>query len=78
MWELYILDLKTKVLERKKNQLHFSMDIAKIVLIVWPELPQMPEKIPAQFVCPSPKVSNLLKRSSLWVSVVRVFKVHKR
>ena len=31
---------------------------AKIVLIVWPEIPQMPHKIPAQFVCPSPKVSN--------------------
>ena len=31
---------------------------AKIVLIVWPEIPQMPHKISAQFVCPSPKVLN--------------------
>ena len=31
---------------------------ANIVLIVWPEIPQMPHKISAQFVCPSPKVSN--------------------
>ena len=29
---------------------------AKIVLIVWPKIPQMPQKISAQFVCPSPKV----------------------
>ena len=30
----------------------------KIELIVWPEIPQMPHKISAQFVCGSPKVSN--------------------
>ena len=30
----------------------------KIELIVWPEIPQMSHKISAQFVCPSPKVSN--------------------
>ena len=31
---------------------------AKIVPIVWLEIAKMPPKISAQFVCPSPKVSN--------------------
>ena len=44
---------------------------AKLVLIVWAEKFQMPHKISAQFVCPSPKVSNFQKKSSLWLSVVR-------
>ena len=26
IWELYVLDLKTKVFCRKENQLHFSID----------------------------------------------------
>ena len=26
IWELYVLDLKTKVFCRKKNQIHFSID----------------------------------------------------
>ena len=41
---------------------------AKIALIVWPEIPQMPHKISAQFVCPCPKVSNFEKKLSLGVS----------
>ena len=58
--ELYVLDLKTKVFCRKKNQLHFPMDkgiTTRIVLIVWLEIPQMPQ-ISAQFDCPSPKILN--------------------
>ena len=43
---------------------------AKIVLIVCPKkISQMPQKIWAQFVCPSPKVSDFWKKISLWVSV---------
>ena len=30
--------------------------------MVWPNTPQMPQKISAQFVCPSPKVSNFWKK----------------
>ena len=45
---------------------------AKIVPIVWLKIAKMPPKISAQFVCPSPKVSNFRKKSSLWMSVVRV------
>ena len=125
IWELYVLDLKTKVFCRKKNQLHFShgqghelrtlgeeiafterpkihshsqtfrsgwsifclphrpkfsdfFDLclhwvsvvrgqgthsAKTVLAVWPKIPKIPQKISAQFVCPSPKVSNFRKKA---------------
>ena len=31
---------------------------AKIVLTVWPKIPQMPQNISAQFIRPSPKVSK--------------------
>ena len=45
IWELHVLDLKTKHFCRKETQLHFPMDkglSVKIELIVWPEIPQMP------------------------------------
>ena len=66
---------------RKKNQLHFPMDkglthSAKIVLIVWPKIPQMPQKISAQFVCPSSKVSDFWKKKlSLGVRSTTHFKL---
>ena len=46
IWELYVLDLKTKVFCRKeKGPATFShgqgTHSAKIVLIIWPEIPQM-------------------------------------
>ena len=50
---------------RKSNQIHFSID--KIVLIVWPKIPQMPLKISAQSVCQSPKVWDFWKKLSLGV-----------
>ena len=63
VWELYVLDLKTKVFCRKeKEPATFShgqgTHSTKIVLIVWPEIAQMPNKFSAQFVCPSPKILN--------------------
>ena len=33
------------------------------MITVRPEIPQMPHKISAQFVCPSPKVSNFRKKA---------------
>ena len=51
---LYVFGLKTKVLCRKKNQIHFPMDKGTY--------PQMPQKISAHFVCPSPKVRNFWKK----------------
>jgi hypothetical protein len=29
------------------------------LLIVWPKITQMPQNLPARFVCPSPKVLDL-------------------
>ena len=46
IWDLYVLDLKTKVFVGKTNQHIFHS--AKIVLIVWPKIPQMPQKKSAQ------------------------------
>ena len=33
-----------------------GLTVPKWVLIVWPKIPQMPQNLSAQFVCPSPKV----------------------
>ena len=48
-----------------------ELTVPKWVLIVRPKIPQMPQKISAQNVCPSPKVGDFRKKSSFWVSVVR-------
>ena len=49
-----------------------ELTVPKWVLIVRPKIPQMPQKISAQNVCPSPKVRDFWKKSSLWMSVVHV------
>ena len=36
----------------------------KWVLIVWPKIPQMPQNLSAQFVCPSPKVLDFNKKGA--------------
>jgi hypothetical protein len=33
-----------------------GLTVPKWVLIVWPKIPQMPQSLSAQFVCPSQKV----------------------
>ena len=40
----------------------------KMMLIVWPKISQMPQKMLTHFVCPSPKVFKFWKKSSLWDS----------
>ena len=44
-----------------------ELTVPKWVLIVPPKIPQIPQKISAQNVCPSP---IFLKKSSLWVTLV--------
>ena len=44
--------------------------VVKWVLIVWPKIPQMPQNLYAQFVCPSPKVLDFNEKSLHWASVV--------
>ena len=43
----------------------------KWVLIVRPKIPQMPQNLSAQFVCPSPKVLDFNEKRLHWASVVR-------
>jgi hypothetical protein len=46
----------------------------KWVLIVWPKIPQMPQNLSAQFVCPSPKVLDFNEKRLHWAYVVRAQK----
>ena len=39
-----------------------GLTVLKWVLIVWPKILQMPQKILAQFVCPSPKSLEFSKK----------------
>ena len=41
------------------------------VLINVPKVPQMPQNLSAQIVCPSPKVWHFDKKGLHWASVVR-------
>ena len=75
IWELHVLDLKTNVFCRKKNQLHFHIDKGLTALIVWPKIPKMPQNMSAQFVCQAQKFRSF-EKSSLWVSVVRELNRH--
>ena len=49
-----------------------GLTVPKLVLIVWPKIPQMPQNLSAQFVCPSPKVLDFNEKRLHWVSVVCV------
>ena len=48
-----------------------GLTVPKWVLINWPKIPQMPQNLSAQIVCPSPKVWDFDKKRLHWVSVVR-------
>ena len=48
------------------------LTVPKWVLIVRPKIPQMPQNLSAQFVCPSPKVLDFNEKRLHWASVVRV------
>ena len=71
IWEL----LKGLVFCRNNGWIMENMDkelrIPKWVLIVWPKISRLPQKISAQNVCLSPKVRDFWKKNSLWVPVVR-------
>ena len=47
-----------------------GLTVLKRVLIVGPKIPQMPQNLSAQFVCPSPKVLDFNEKRLHWVSVV--------
>ena len=48
-----------------------GLTVPKWVLIVWPKIPQMPQNLSAQFVCPSPKVLDFNEKGLHWASLVR-------
>ena len=48
-----------------------GLTVPKRVLIVWTKIPQMPQNLSAQFVCPSPKVLDFNEKRLHWASVVR-------
>ena len=48
-----------------------GITVPKWVLIIWAKLPQMPQNLSAQFVCPSPSVLDFNEKRLHWVSVVR-------
>ena len=43
---------------------------AKVVLIVWPKIPQLPQNLSVQFVCSSPKLWDIIEKRFYQVSVV--------
>ena len=47
-----------------------ELTVPKWVLLVWPKIPQMPQNLSAQFVCPSPKVLDFNEKRLHWASVV--------
>ena len=53
-----------------KNMDKEGLTVPKWVLINWPKIPQMPQKLSAQIVCPSPKVWDFEEKRLHWASVV--------
>jgi hypothetical protein len=49
-----------------------GLTVPKQVLIVQPKIPQMPQNLSAQFVCPNPKVWDFLEKRLHWASPVHV------
>ena len=47
-----------------------GLAVQKRVLIVWLKIPQMPQNLSGQFVCPSPKVLDFNEKSLHWASIV--------
>ena len=56
--------------ERIMENMDKGLTVAKWMLIIWPKIPQMPQNLSAQLVCPSPKVLDFNKKRLHWVSIV--------
>ena len=48
-----------------------GLTVPKCMMIVWPKIPQMPQNLSVQFVCPSPNVLDFIEKRHHWASVVR-------
>jgi hypothetical protein len=64
---------KDLVFCRNNDGIIENMDkgLNKWVLIVWPEMSQMPQNLSAQFVCPSSKLLDFNEKRLHWPSIVR-------
>ena len=51
-----------------------QLTVPEWVLIVQSKMPQMLPNLPAQFVCPSPKVQDFNEDKASWASVVHGYK----
>ena len=47
-----------------------GLTVPKWVLINWPKIPQMPQNLSTQIVCPSPKVWDFGEKRLHWAYVV--------
>jgi hypothetical protein len=48
-----------------------ELTVPKWVLIVWPKIPQIPQNLSVQVVCPSPRVLDFNEKRLHWASIVR-------
>ena len=48
------------------------------VLIVWPKIPQMPQNLSAQFLCPRPKVLDFNEKRLHWAFAARVINYYSK
>ena len=48
-----------------------GLAVPKWVLTVCPKIPQIPQNLSAQFVCPSPKILDLNEKRLHWAYTVR-------
>ena len=48
-----------------------GLTVPKLVLMVCPKIPQTPQNLCAQFVCPSPNVLDFNEKRLHWASIVR-------
>ena len=54
-----------------------GLTVPKWVLINWLKIPQMPQNLSTQIVCPRPKVWDFDEKRLHWVSVARAVKERK-
>ena len=67
IWDIYVLGLKTKVFCRTTTnaQNHGQgTHSAMMGAVVWPKISQMPHNLLTQFVCPSPKVRDIIEKKA--------------
>ena len=57
-----------------------NMDMQKWVLIVWPEITQMPQSLSSQFICQSPKVLDFNEKNAsfVWVPICTAIQKNER